>query len=280
MWLDWTYAVMLAAVIGVATAAARDVKQPFLVKARPFGIETSLIFALYAIWQIAGQASVLKIDHALERGQQIWDLERDLHFLSERTVQQWVLPHRWLVQFCNGYYAIMHVPSLVFFLVWLFVKHRSRYGSIRNTLAMLTGICLAIQLIPVAPPRLVVGIGVVDTPALYDQSVYGAVGTGVADQLSAMPSVHVGWAVLIATGTLVVSRGRWRWIAVLHASLTIFAVVATGNHFWLDGVVSVAIMFVIMGMQKVGRLWWKRTRSTGAAGGSSAPSPAPASVNA
>ena len=256
MWLDWKYALVIAGVIAVITAMGRNVQQPFLVKARPFGIEASLIFALYSIWQIAGQASVLKIDDAFKRGQQVWDLERDLHLLSERTVQQWVLPHGWLVQFCNGYYAIMHVPSLVIFLVWLFTKHRDRYGSIRNTLAMLTGVCLAIQLIPVAPPRFLKGIGVIDTPALYDQSVYGAVGTGVADQLSAMPSVHVGWAILITTGTLMVSKGRWRWIAALHGALTVFAVVATGNHYWLDGVVSVALMFIIMGLQRLARQWW------------------------
>ena len=279
MWLDWKYAVVIAAVIAMLTYVSRKTTRPFLMKARPFGIEASLIFGLYSIWQIAGQASVMKIDNATKRGQQIWDLERDWHFLSERTVQQWVLPHGWLVQFCNGYYAIMHVPSLVMFLVWLFVKHRDRYGSIRNTLAMLTGICLAIQLIPVAPPRFVSGLGVIDTPALYDQSVYGAVGTGVADQLSAMPSVHVGWAVLIATGTLLVSKGRWRWVAVVHALLTIFAVVATGNHFWLDGVVSVAIMFVIMGVQKVARLLWARWFAPDAER-SAASVTAPASVNA
>ena len=85
--------------------------------------------------------------------------------------------------------------------------------------------------------------------------------------------------VVIATGTLLVSKGRWRWVAVVHALLTIFAVVATGNHFWLDGVVSVAIMFVIMGVQKVARLLWARWFADDAER-SAASVTAPASVNA
>ena len=37
----------------------------------------------------------------------------------------------------------------------------------------------------------------VDTARLLGQSVYGSIGSGISDQLSAMPSVHIGWSVLI-----------------------------------------------------------------------------------
>ena len=64
---------------------------------------------------------------------------------------------------------------------------------------------LAMQLIPVAPPRMLTETRLVDTAVLYGQSVYATV-AGFADQLSAMPSVHVGWAVLIAF--VVIADGR------------------------------------------------------------------------
>jgi hypothetical protein len=54
-----------------------------------------------------------------------------------------------------------------------------------------------------------------------------------------MPSVHVAWAVLVALGVIVFSTSRRRWWIVAHPILTVLAVVATGNHWWFDGIVAV-----------------------------------------
>ena len=89
-----------------------------------------------------------------------------------------MLPHPWLVQAGNLYYAVVHVPALIAMLVWLFVRHRDRYPAVRNTLALLTGACLLIQLVPVMPPRLMSSLGFVDTGHLYGQSVYTAARAG------------------------------------------------------------------------------------------------------
>ena len=64
---------------------------------------------------------------------------------------------------------------------------------------------LAIQFIPVAPPRMYPQFGFVDVARLFDQSVYGLLGQGISDQLSAMPSVHVAWVTLGRGGG---DRGR------------------------------------------------------------------------
>jgi PAP2 superfamily protein len=146
------------------------------------------------------------------------------------------------VQLANVYYAVAHVPAMILFLAWLFTFHRPRYPKIRNAMAITTGVCLLIQLIPVAPPRLVPGLGVIDTPLLYHQSVYGEIGTGIAAQLSAMPSVHVAWALLVGIGAVMVSSSRARWLVLAHPVLTVFVVLATGNHYWLDGIVAAAIL--------------------------------------
>jgi len=204
--------------------------------------EAAVVVGLYSVWQLAGSVSVMKVTGALERARAIWDVERWLHLPSEAAVQHLVLPHPWLVQALNRFYAIVHGPSMFVFLVWLFVRHRDRYPRARNTVAVVTGACLAIQLVPVAPPRMLVGLGIVDTPLAYHQSVYDALGRGLAYQLSAMPSVHVAWAVLIAMVVITASSSRWRWLVLLDPILTVWAVVATGNHFWLDGIVAVALI--------------------------------------
>ena len=54
----------------------------------------------------------------------------------------------------------------------------------RNILAVLTFVCFLIQLIPVAPPRLLSGLGFVDTGLKYHQSVYGNGNDGISSLLS------------------------------------------------------------------------------------------------
>ena len=70
--------------------------------------------------------------------------------------------------------------------------------------------------IPVAPPRLIPGLGFRDLALDYGQSVYGTFSDGLSGQLLAMPSLHVGWAVLVAYVVVTASRSRWRWLVLLH----------------------------------------------------------------
>ncbi len=133
----------------------------------------------------------------------------------------------------------MHFAALGVLLLWLFARHRRRYPEVRTVLVLLTAGSLLIQLVPVAPPRLLPGY--VDTATRYGQSVYGVAGLSV-DQLGAMPSVHVGWALLVGWAVVRVSPSRYRWWVLAHPVLTVFVVVATANHFWLDGIVAAALL--------------------------------------
>lgn len=248
MWLPWPPALALAGVLGTFALVARRTPDRRIGMARAFAGEIALILALYALWRYAGGISVMKVDGAMGRGRELADLERRLHLPSELAFQRSVLDHPLLVQAANRYYAIMHVPALIAVLVWAFTWHRDRYPLVRTTLALLTAACLAIQLIPLAPPRMFPGMGFVDTAHLYGQSVYGAVGTGISDQLSAMPSVHVGWAVLVGLAAVFIGTSRWRWVVLAHPVLTILVVVVTANHWWLDGAVAVVLLGIAAGM--------------------------------
>jgi hypothetical protein len=124
---------------------------------------------------------------------------------------------------------------------------------VRTTIVLLTASCLLVQLVPVAPPRLLPRFGFVDTAEQYGQSVYTALKAVGPDQLSAMPSVHVGWAVLVGVVVVWLGTSRWRWLALLHPALTIFVVAATANHFWLDGIVAVALLVLAIAVQWAGR---------------------------
>ena len=197
-----------------------------------------------ANWRV-GKKGVPAVGGAMERGQDIWDVQQALRLPSEATVQGWFLGHDAIVQFFNRYYGWVHVPALVVFLLWMFLRHRDQYPTWRTSLALLTLACFVIQLMPTAPPRLFPELGIVDTGQLYGESVYGAIQDPGPAQLSAFPSVHVAWAVVIAWGAWSVSTSRWRWLGVGHALMTTLVVVATGNHWWLDGLAALAILIVI-----------------------------------
>ncbi len=257
VWLPWPYAMCavpaLALFSVVAAPARRSSPSRVLDAIAPFAREIALVLVLYSLWRIAGQLSVLHTDGAEQRGRDIWHLEQALHLPSELAIQRWVLPHPWIAQAGNLYYAIVHVPALIAMLVWLFVRHRDRYPAVRNTLALLTGACLLIQLVPVMPPRLMASLGFVDTGRLYGQSVYTQLGRGASDQLSAMPSVHVGWAVLVGLVVVTVSTSRWRWLVLAHPVLTTVVVVVTANHWWLDGVGAVALLAAAVAVDRTAR---------------------------
>ena len=123
--------------------------------------ESALLFGLYALWQFAGSFTVMGTSGALPRGRWLWDAERVLHLPSETALQRLVLPHPLLVQASNLYYDILHFPLLGACLIWLYARHRADYPRIRTTVAAFTGISLLIQLIPVAPPRLLASTGMV-----------------------------------------------------------------------------------------------------------------------
>jgi hypothetical protein len=94
---------------------------------------------------------------------------------------------------------------------------------------------------------MVPAFGLVDTGRLVGPSPYGDVDTqGLANQFAAMPSLHVGWALVIAVGLITVGRGRRRWLWLAHPAATLFVVVSTANHYWLDGIVAVTLLAVAL----------------------------------
>ena len=239
-WVPWQDAGELAAATAAtwtATARSRRVVSRALL---PWARELTLVLILYSAWQYAGAWSIGRRSAAIGRGRAVWDVERALRLPSERTFQSAFLGHPDVLRVLNGFYAFVHVPALAVCLVWLFVRHRDRYPPVRTTVAILTGACLAIQMVPVAPPRLIPDLHVVDTGAAVGPYVYARGAPGI-DQLSAMPSLHVGWALVVAGAVVFAGRGRWRWAALAYPVMTMIVVVATGNHYWADGIVAAAL---------------------------------------
>lgn len=249
---SWQLSVTVAAALAVVSLAVRlwlrwrtSQGEPPLRKTAVtalLGWEVAILIGLYGMWQLAGSFSLIGTEDGLQRGRRIWDLERTLHLPSEASFQSLFLPHGWLIQFFNWYYVLAHYNVLLVMLAWLFWRHRDRYREARTVIGLTTFACLAVQLVPVAPPRLIGGHGIVDTAMRYGQSVYGPVGQGFSDQYSAMPSVHIAWSSAVAFFVWRSTTSRWRYLGVAHALITWTVVIATGNHYWMDGIVAIALL--------------------------------------
>jgi Na+/H+ antiporter NhaA len=77
----------------------------------------------------------------------------------------------------------------------------------------------------------------------------------VSDQFAAMPSIHVAWAAVVSLGTVAASTSRWRWVVALHVVFTMLAVSATGNHWWMDGLVAIVLLLVGLQIDNRVRRW-------------------------
>jgi hypothetical protein len=207
--------------------------------------EFVLLNILFIVWRIVGRVSVFHEAGAFSRGRWLWHAERVLHLPSEAALQRQILGHDTWDRIANGYYAWAHIVVFAAALLWLMLRHRDVYPKWRNLVVAFTLISLLIGLVPTAPPRLIRSFGMVDLAARYHQSVYDGLGKGITDQLSAMPSVHVGWAVIVAWAVIAVCRSRWRWLAFAHPVLTTYFIVVTANHYWLDGVAAIALLALV-----------------------------------
>ncbi len=261
-WPTWSQALTAAVLAGLLAWVLRRARPTRVGDViGPAALEFAFVASLYAIWRMAKNLPLTQADGAIERARDIVRVQEFLHLPSELTLQNFVLDHGWLAQFSAAFYAVAHVPGIVIFLVWLYARHRDVYPHWRNALAIVTAFCLFIRFVKVAPPRYLPDLGYVDVSAIYNMSVYGEAGTGVSSQFAAMPSLHVAWAAVVAFGALSASTSRWRWIGMVHLVMTMLVVSATGHHWWLDGIVAFALLWIALRLDTLGRRWWRSTAS-------------------
>ncbi len=205
------------------------------------------------------------IDRANAIDADLWRLGHDFNFSGDQ--QQWAWAGRGRRYSGLAYPALRGANQLINASGALAALEslRSRIPvtaqAVRNGLAMVTGACLVIRFVRVAPPRFFPDLGYEDLSHHYGISVYGSdVTTGVSDQFAAMPSIHVAWAAVVSFGIVAASTSRWRWLFLLHVVLTTLVVAATANHWWMDGIVAVLLLWGGLALDTAVRSRWARRR--------------------
>jgi membrane-associated phospholipid phosphatase len=181
---------------------------------------------------------------AFANAQLILSLEHTLHLEPEYMLQTFAIQHAWLMQAANAFYIVGHLPVLIMTAIWLYFKHPVAYLQIRTAFLLSAFLGLSIYVtFPVAPPRFLPGF--VDTLKVSGLNVDGSVVGALYNPYAAMPSLHVGWALLAGMALLGYARRRWlRVIGGLLPVLMTLTVIITGNHYLLDAVAGAVVVLV------------------------------------
>jgi membrane-associated phospholipid phosphatase len=185
---------------------------------------------------------------AFLHAKQLLAVERALHLSPEAALQRFGLQHPALLEVANVFYLAGHLPVLIAVAVWLYWKHRRAYVVIRDAFLISAAIGLSVYvLFPVAPPRYLPGF--VDTLSASGLNLDGSAVGLLYNPYAAMPSLHVGWALL--AGIALVWRARAWWLRAAGAALPVvmtLVVLMTGNHFLFDVLAGVLVALSALGL--------------------------------
>ncbi|WP_045556759.1 phosphatase PAP2 family protein [Streptomyces sp. FxanaA7] len=234
------------------TAPAREpaaaIPRPPLVR------ELLLVAGLFLVYKFGRLLANGHTTEAFRNAHDVWGWERALGLPDEGSVQSVLLHGDTLVHIANVYYATVHFPATAAFLIWLYVRRPGHYTGARRALAALTAAALLLHLaFPLAPPRMLDGAHLLDTGQVYGPTVYSATPAtdSLANQFAAMPSLHFGWALMVAVGLIAATRSRLRWLWLLHPLVTLVVIVGTANHYWLDAIVAGALLAVVLAVSRL-----------------------------
>jgi hypothetical protein len=202
---------------------------------------------------------------AFRNAERVIRWEESLGLYHEQTVQSWFLGVSWFIQFLNVFYGTAHFVVTIAVFAVLFWKRPQVFPQWRNSLAAMTAVAiLGFAFFPLMPPRLLdepcpwespnsyggrciaselrdeeTGFSFVDTLAEYGGtwSFNSDAMASISNQYAAMPSLHIGWATWCAIAIWPLLQRRRAKVAMLaYPAVTLFCIVVTGNHFWMDGV--------------------------------------------
>jgi hypothetical protein len=217
------------------------------VRARPNPLrEVALVGALFLVYKLGRAAADGRVRLANANAIRVLGFEHWLRLPSEVDVQHLLLHSHELVRGINAFYAWVHFPAAATFLVWLYIRRPDDYLFGRRMLAAVTAAALAVHIsFPLEPPRLTRGHGFIDTASWLGPAVYGSPAADkISNQYAAMPSLHVGWALVIAVVLMHGSRSRWRLAWLAYPATTTIVVVGTANHYWLDAIAALILVTV------------------------------------
>ena len=225
---------------------------------RAIGESAFVIFAIFVYFLVRGLMHA-SIDRAHDHAHTLLELEQTLGLAREADLQRWAHQVPGLMALMNSIYIYGHWPVIALTLGWLLWHHPAQFRTYRTAMVLSGLVGFAVfALYPMAPPRFLPELGFVDT-VLRDTSSYRVLQPpAFTNQYAAMPSLHVGWNLLMGLAIWTSARHRvWRVFAVAMPVLMWVATILTANHFVLDGLVGSVIALAGLAIAR----WLARERA-------------------
>jgi hypothetical protein len=230
----------------------------------------AVFYAVYSGIRNQFGSAAVSPEHALEHARQVVRIERALHLFVEPRLQAWFITSnngtvhyelpgaRMFLEFWNVFYGTFHFVVTAIALLWMFRRFPTDYARWRNTLAFTTGLALiGFAFYPLMPPRLLTGpppygaglheFTFVDTLAKVGGLWSFDSGTmqKVSNQYAAMPSLHFAWSSWCLLVLYPKLKRRWAKVLItIYPLCTLWAIMVTANHYWLDAAGGVVILTV------------------------------------
>jgi uncharacterized membrane protein YbhN (UPF0104 family) len=173
---------------------------------------------------------------AIRNAHSIVGAERGLGLFHELAVQRFALHAPSLVMdIANWTYFNCQFTLTFGFVLWVYLRRNDHFARLRNLIAAVNLIGLVgYVLYPAAPPRMLTGLGFVDSLDQTGVNQHSGLIAALANPYAAMPSLHTAYAITVAATGLAVTRGRLRVLWLAYPALVVFSIIATANHFVLD----------------------------------------------
>jgi len=207
----------------------------WLAERHSFPAEAATVLALYGVYELTRGFVVGDTAEARRHALQVAAIERWPHLLLEADVQHAARLIPGLEGLLGVAYLTLHLATTVAVLLWLHERRPDAFPLVRTALLIASGLALVGFLaFPTAPPRLA-GIGVADTVSNAHIDLNTGLASSVYNRYAAVPSMHVGYAFIVAASVFLYSRRALiRVLALLYPPFVLLVVVATGNHFFFD----------------------------------------------
>jgi membrane-associated phospholipid phosphatase len=202
-----------------------------------FARQVLIWFGFLLAYQVARGLADRDPTRAFDNGWRVIDLEQRLTGLGELTLQGWTQSSRFLTELVSWTYWNSEFTVIGLALLWVYLRRNSAFTRFRNTILLANGLGLiGYVLLPTAPPRMFPEAGFTDTLAAHSTVNHSSTFVAFASNpYAAMPSLHALDATIVSVVMATVVRRRWAKVLWLcWAPWVWFAVMATGNHFWLD----------------------------------------------
>ena len=205
------------------------------------GRQLAIWFGFAIAYQLARGWADRDPTKAFANGFRVVDIETDVtHRLYELTFANFVANWAWLSAAVSWTYWNSEFTVVGLAVLWVYMRRHDAFTRFRNSILLANVLGLVgYVLVPMAPPRML-DVGFVDT---HRDALVQLAGNPYA----AMPSLHAADALIVGIVLAVVARRRvTRVFWCLWPAWVWFAVMATGNHFWLDCVAGMAVAAVAM----------------------------------